>query len=127
MRFIGPEDGCPEENLQHNQATQIFGTYRVSSVTISENRARHLRTSVPLRPDGPISRGDWAVTVCFWHKADAQTALMNVRFERNTGHDADAPLCPLMTQSGHGKHPAQQSTLRCRKAWLKHWFGQRPV
>jgi len=29
MRFIGPEDGCPEENLQHNQATQIFGTYRV--------------------------------------------------------------------------------------------------
>jgi hypothetical protein len=27
MRFIGPEDGCPEENLQHNRATQIFGTY----------------------------------------------------------------------------------------------------
>ena len=28
MRFIGPQDGCPEENLQHNWATQIFGTYK---------------------------------------------------------------------------------------------------
>ena len=24
---MGPEDGCPEENLQYHQATQIFGTY----------------------------------------------------------------------------------------------------
>jgi hypothetical protein len=23
-----PEDGCPEENLQHNQAKRIFGTHR---------------------------------------------------------------------------------------------------
>ena len=30
-----------------------------------------------------------------------QTALMNVRFEGNNGHDADGPLCRLMTQSGH--------------------------
>ena len=27
--------------------------------------------------------------VCFWHQADVQTtALMNVRFEGNNGHDA---------------------------------------
>jgi hypothetical protein len=32
MRFIGPEDGCPEENLQHKRATQIFGTYRLNSL-----------------------------------------------------------------------------------------------
>ena len=37
----------------------------------------------------------------YWHKADVQTALMNVRFEGNNGHDADVTLCLLMTQSGH--------------------------
>ena len=31
MRFIGMEDGCPEENLQHNQATRIFGTHKIVS------------------------------------------------------------------------------------------------
>ena len=30
-----------------------------------------------------------------------QTALINVRFEGNNGHDADATRCLLMTQSGH--------------------------
>jgi hypothetical protein len=39
--------------------------------------------------------------VCFWHKADMQTALMNVRFEGNNGHDADLTRCLLMTHSGH--------------------------
>ena len=39
--------------------------------------------------------------VCFWHQADVQTALMNVRFEGNNGHDADVTLCLLMTHSGH--------------------------
>ena len=39
--------------------------------------------------------------VCFWHKADVQAALMNVRFEGKNGHDADVTRCPLMTQSGH--------------------------
>ncbi len=29
--------------------------------------------------------------VRLWHKADVQTALMNVRFEGNNGHDADRP------------------------------------
>jgi hypothetical protein len=33
--------------------------------------------------------------------ADVQTALMNVRFEGNNGHDADVARCLLMTQSGH--------------------------
>ena len=36
-----------------------------------------------------------------WHLADVQTALMNVRFEGNNGHDADVTRCLLMTQSGH--------------------------
>ena len=27
--------------------------------------------------------------VRYWHKADVQTALMNVRYEGNNGHDAD--------------------------------------
>ena len=27
--------------------------------------------------------------VCCWHKADMRTALMNVRFEGNNGHDAE--------------------------------------
>jgi hypothetical protein len=39
--------------------------------------------------------------IAAWHKADVQTALMNVRFEGNNGHDADATRCLLMTQSGH--------------------------
>ena len=39
--------------------------------------------------------------VCCWHLADVQTALTNVRFEGNNGHDADVTRCPLMTQSGH--------------------------
>ena len=39
--------------------------------------------------------------VCFWHQADVQTVLMNVRFEGNNGHDAEVARCLLMTQSGH--------------------------
>ena len=37
----------------------------------------------------------------FWHKADVQTVLMNLRFEGNNGHDADVTRCLLMTHSGH--------------------------
>jgi len=37
----------------------------------------------------------------YWHIADVQTALMNVRFEGINGHDADVTRCLLMTQSGH--------------------------
>ena len=32
---------------------------------------------------------DERVLVCLCHLADVQTALMNVRFEGNNGHDAD--------------------------------------
>jgi len=39
--------------------------------------------------------------VRYWHKADVQTALMNVRFEGNNGHDADVTRCLLMTHFGH--------------------------
>ena len=44
--------------------------------------------------------------------ADVQTALMNVRFEGNDGHDADVTRCLLMTQSGHlaPKHVRLPST-----------------
>ena len=39
--------------------------------------------------------------VRYCHLADVQTALMNVRFEGNNGHDADVTRCLLLTQSGH--------------------------
>ena len=67
-------------------------------------------------PSHPIPRGPskqppepWRQTdlfgfnadVRFWHKADVQIALMNVRFEGNNGHGADMTRCLLMTQSGH--------------------------
>ena len=39
--------------------------------------------------------------VCCWHKRTCKTALVNVRFDGNNGHDADVTRCLLMTQSGH--------------------------
>ena len=42
----------------------------------------------------------WPIaSVRLWHKADVQTALMNVRFEVNSGHDAGVTPLPLMTQT----------------------------
>ena len=35
-------------------------------------------------------------------RSDVQTALMNVRFERNNGHDADVTRCLLMTRHSGG-------------------------
>ena len=49
----------------------------------------------------------------YWHKADVQTALMNVRFEGNNGHDVDVTRCLLMTHSGHPTAVPQQIYL-CR-------------
>lgn len=43
------------------------------------------------------SCGSFAIV---WHIADVQTALMNVRFEGNNGHDADVTRCLLMILSG---------------------------
>ena len=34
--------------------------------------------------------------VCLWHKADVQTALMNVRFEGNNGVNAYVTRCLVM-------------------------------
>src|SRR4029077_10230736 len=39
--------------------------------------------------------------VCFWHLADIPPSLTNVRFWGQSGHDANRPLCRLMTQSRH--------------------------
>ena len=39
--------------------------------------------------------------VRYWHLADVQTALMNVRFEGNNGHHADLTRCLLLTHSRH--------------------------
>jgi hypothetical protein len=44
--------------------------------------------------------GAMRVDVRFWHIADVPLALTNVCFEGKNGHDADRPLCPLMTQAG---------------------------
>jgi len=46
-----------------------------------------------------------------WHKADMQTALMNVRFDGNNGHDADVTRWLLMTQSGHSGRRYRKSGL----------------
>ena len=36
-----------------------------------------------------------------WHLADIPPAQTNVRYGGKSGHDANGPLCRLMTQSGH--------------------------
>ena len=38
--------------------------------------------------------------VRLWHKADMLNALTNVRFLGQSGHDANGPLCRLMTHNG---------------------------
>ena len=54
------------------------------------------------------SDADVSSELCLlWHQADTQTAVMNVRFEGNKGHEADVMRCLLMTQSGHAKLKAQ--------------------
>jgi len=47
--------------------------------------------------------------VCLWHKADVQTAPMNVRFEGNNGHEADVKRCLLMALSGEWAFRGQES------------------
>jgi hypothetical protein len=41
------------------------------------------------------------MNVCFWPKADIETAPKDVRFRGNSGHRDVTALCLLMTQSGH--------------------------
>ena len=41
------------------------------------------------------------VYVRYWHLADIPPAQTNVRYGGKSGHDANQPLCRLMTHSGH--------------------------
>jgi hypothetical protein len=43
--------------------------------------------------------GRACVNVCLWHIADVPHAPTNVRYRGQSGHDANGPLCRLMTQS----------------------------
>jgi hypothetical protein len=50
-----------------------------------------------------------------------QTALMNVSFEGNNGHDADVTRCLLMTHSGHCRaHPSpiERRPSHSRESWI---------
>jgi len=46
-------------------------------------------SSLAHRPTPIVLADGGGTNVRSWHKADVQTALMNVRFEGNNGHDAD--------------------------------------
>jgi len=59
-----------------------------------------------------------AGNVRYWHKADVQTAPMNVHFEGNNGHDVGVARCPLMTHGGH--LPALRKARHC--AGEIRWF-----
>src|SRR6478735_3022003 len=50
--------------------------------------------------------------VCCWHFSDIRSAPMYVRYRGQSGHDADAGECPLMTQSGHQKRSRGQQVHR---------------
>jgi hypothetical protein len=52
-----------------------------------------------------------------------QTALMNVRFEGNNGHDADVARCLLLTQTGHRVGNEQEAIAYYRKAFEIDAFG----
>ena len=45
----------------------------------------------------PITEADSLADVCYWHLAEVQAALMNVRFEGNNGHGMDETRCLLKT------------------------------
>jgi hypothetical protein len=49
-----------------------------------------------------------------------QTALMNVRFDRNNGHDADVTRCLLMTQSGHPLGDGRNAHFGDAQGWLRN-------
>ena len=62
-----------------------------------------------------FEHGAWEdAEVRLWHLADMQTALMNVHFEANNGHDGDVTRCLLMTQSRNGARKARVSMLARR-------------
>jgi len=53
----------------------------------------------------------------YWHKADMQTAPMNVRFGGNNRHEADVTRCPLMTHSGHSEPKIHELLQLDSEAW----------
>ena len=61
-------------------------TVRHCSCPITQKRRKPIQAMTP--------------DVRYWHKVDVQTALKNVRFERNNGHGADFSVCPLLTHRG---------------------------
>jgi hypothetical protein len=67
---------------------------RVSQTSIAEQNAREAQAGA--------CRGGMN-NVCYWHKADVEIALPNVRFWGNSGHGDERPECLLMTQSGSGR------------------------
>jgi hypothetical protein len=50
-----------------------------------------------------------------------QTALMNVRFEGNNGHDADVTRCLLMTLSGHEEDDPPRASRPARSFVAENW------
>jgi hypothetical protein len=75
--------------------------------------AANLTERTGFLPAAASMRGD-LIYVRYWHKADVQTALMNVRFEGNNGHGTDVTRCPLMTQSGHCGTRQEPEAVLCR-------------
>ena len=64
------------------------------------------------------------IDVRYWHLADMQIALKNVRFEGNNGHDADVMRCQLMTQSGHSM---ARSYALLSTGWLPALCGKKTM
>jgi hypothetical protein len=50
---------------------------------------------------GLLGFGPERSKVRYWYLADMLFTLANVCFWVESGHDANGPLCRLMTQSGH--------------------------
>jgi hypothetical protein len=56
-------------------------------------------------PHSPSIISESGVNVCYWHKADIELALRDVRFWVNSGHRMHAFQCLLLTHSGHRTVP----------------------
>jgi hypothetical protein len=61
---------------------------------------------------------------CFWHKADVQTALMDVCFQGNNGHDADVTRCLLMT---HRRYDHAAGLFASKLIWINVSLRRRSI
>jgi hypothetical protein len=66
--------------------------------------AQNPRCSARQKTDPGRDLSSVGPNVCYWHKADTQTAPTNVRSEGNSGHEEDVARCLLMIQIGHSAH-----------------------